>query len=106
MRARIPGLSLQPLLENAIYHGVEPRPDGGTIRVKGARRDDGMICLEISNPLPDTTDSPRRQGNRMALRNITERFDLAYDGKATVRFGVSAGRYVVSLEFPHLERGR
>jgi two-component system sensor histidine kinase AlgZ len=105
MRARIPGLSLQPLLENAIYHGVEPRIDGGTIEIRGALRQDGMIELEISNPLPDMTDSPRRQGNRIALRNIVERFELAYGGRATVRYGVVGDRYEVELCFPWLEQG-
>ena len=51
MRAQVPGLLMQPLLENAIYHGIEPRPEGGIVTVSGAL-DDGIITLKVRNPLP------------------------------------------------------
>ncbi len=49
--ALVPGLTLQPLLENAIYHGVEPRPDGGVVTVTG-EFNKGMITIVVSNPVP------------------------------------------------------
>src|SRR5260221_9716705 len=52
MRALVPGLLMQPLLENAIYHGIEPRPTGGTVIVSGAL-DDDIIGLTVKNPLPE-----------------------------------------------------
>ncbi|MGB5249345.1 MAG: sensor histidine kinase [Gammaproteobacteria bacterium] len=104
LRAQIPGLSLQPLLENAIYHGIEPRPDGGEVIVCGRESEPGTIELTISNPLPAPGDESRRQGNQIALSNITERFELAYDGRAQVRYGVEQDRYVVQLRFPRVEQ--
>ena len=66
MRALIPSLTIQPLLENAIYHGIELLPDGGEVTVTGKRIDD-KLDISISNPL--ARDRTRKTGgNRMALR--------------------------------------
>jgi two-component system sensor histidine kinase AlgZ len=54
----MPALLLQPLVENAVYHGIQPRREGGTLRIAG-RRADGGIEIEIANPLPDTATTPR-----------------------------------------------
>jgi two-component system sensor histidine kinase AlgZ len=97
MRARIPGLMVQPLLENAIYHGIEPLPEGGTVSVAG-RRDDGDVVLTISNPrAPGAT---RRKGNRLALDNIRQRLELAFGRRAGVEVEESEKRYRVTLRFP------
>src|SRR6267154_355089 len=82
MRALVPGLLLQPLLENAIYHGIEPRPTGGTVIVSGAL-DDDVIGLTVKNPLPEAGDSAH-SGNRIALANIRERMELLYPGRSSV----------------------
>ncbi len=103
LRAEIPALSLQPLLENAIYHGIEPRPDGGEIVIDGAEVSAGMIEITISNPLPAPGDQSRRQGNQIALSNITQRFELAYGGRARISYGPEGERYVVRLRFPRVE---
>ena len=97
MRARIPGLMVQPLLENAIYHGIEPLPEGGTVTVAG-HRDDGDVVLTISNPrAPGAT---RREGNRLALDNIRQRLELAFGRRAGVEVEESEARYRVTLRFP------
>ena len=100
MRALIPGLSVQPLLENAIYHGIEPLPDGGTVVVRGTRTDAG-IELTLTNPVAAArSDENGRRGNRMALDNIRRRFALAFDDEATVDVVASEGEYRVRLRFP------
>jgi two-component system, LytTR family, sensor histidine kinase AlgZ len=98
-QARIPLLTLQPLLENAIYHGVQPRPDGGTIRIR-LRCADGTVDIEIDNPLPSHENTRDGQGNRMAIANIR--------GRLGVLYGASAGRapaaegevYITRLRYP------
>jgi two-component system sensor histidine kinase AlgZ len=57
----MPALLLQPLVENAVYHGIQPRREGGTLRIAG-RRAAGAVEIEIANPLPDTA-APRRSGH-------------------------------------------
>jgi two-component system, LytTR family, sensor histidine kinase AlgZ len=96
--ALVPGLTLQPLLENAIYHGVEPRADGGVVTVVG-EFNKGMITIVVRNPLP-AANLTMRDGNRLALANIKERLDLMYGERATVKAGRFDDEYIVTLRFP------
>jgi two-component system sensor histidine kinase AlgZ len=98
MRAAIPSLTIQPLLENAIYHGIEQLPDGGRINVSG-RRDGDYLEISISNPLAATA-SRRKEGNRMALSNIRQRYELAYGNRASVDVQQDSDTYTVRLRFP------
>ncbi len=98
MRARIPSLTLQPLLENAIYHGIERLEGGGTVNVEG-RSDNGSLSISISNPVPAGAPG-KTGGNKMALSNIRQRFDLAYGSQADVSVDASDDRYEVTLRFP------
>jgi two-component system sensor histidine kinase AlgZ len=101
MRALVPGLLMQPLLENAIYHGIEPRPSGGIVTVSGTL-DGDIIGLTVRNPLPEPSEAAH-SGNRVALDNIRERMDLIYPGRSSVEASRIGDEYVVRLRFPHVE---
>ncbi len=98
----LPALTLQPLVENAIYHGVEPLPQGGSIDLAIEPRDDA-IEITISNPLPTENREHHRKGNSMAVENIRERLALAFDGDASMELIESESRYTVKLTFPSVE---
>jgi len=103
MRALIPSLTIQPLLENAIHHGIELLPDGGEVTVTG-ELDGKYIVITMSNLV--ASDKRRaRDGNKMAMDNIRQRFELAYDQRATVDVEDDGTRYTVRLRFPHEESG-
>jgi two-component system sensor histidine kinase AlgZ len=101
-QALVPSLLLQPLLENAIGHGIENLPGGGTVVVRGWLEGD-LIALEVSNPLAATRPPPPRRGHRMALDNIRERLELAFPGRASVQVVDADGQYCVRLRFPRLD---
>ena len=104
MRALIPGLTIQPLLENAIYHGIELLPEGGEVTVSGKRVDDALE-IRISNPI--AADQRRKTGgNKMAMSNIRQRFELAYGHQAMVDVQESDSEYSVQLRFPYSEVGQ
>lgn len=96
--ALIPPLVLQPLLENAVYHGIEPSPEGGDITINiYANRDE--VHLVLSNPY--LAQAGNHSGNKMALTNIRERLALHFDAEAQLTSQVSAGRYQVHIVVPY-----
>ena len=98
MRALIPSLTIQPLLENAIFHGIELLPEGGEVRITGRRKGDD---LEFTIVNPVAVDSKRQSGgNKMAMSNIRQRFEFAYGSRAEVEVRDAADRYSVRLAFP------
>lgn len=99
MRTEVPSLILQPLLENAVYHGIEMLPDGGAVSIVG-KRVDGMLQIEVRNPIPAQQGYGEREGNRMALENIRQRLELAWPGRARVETEQSAGEFCARLVFP------
>ncbi len=99
--APLPALTLQPLIENAIYHGIEPLAEGGTIEIHIARRDD-FIEIVISNPLLEDRSEQQRAGNNMAVENIRERLQIAYGGEASMQQVETEDRFTVTLSLPVL----
>jgi two-component system sensor histidine kinase AlgZ len=75
MGARVPPLVLQPLVENAVRHGVEPAAGGGRVRIS-AERVRGQVVLQVSNTVGDDAGTP---GHGMALHNVRERLRLLHD---------------------------
>jgi two-component system sensor histidine kinase AlgZ len=98
MRAQIPSLTIQPLLENAIYHGIELLPGGGEVKVAG-KRDGKFLTIDISNPVAGSAQR-KNDGNKMALSNIRQRYELAYGNRASVEVSETDKHYTVSLRFP------
>lgn len=97
---KIPSLIIQPLLENAIYHGIETLPEGGTICVNASIKNK-KLELEISNPL-STAQSNRftSKGNEIAVANVRERLQVFYEGKADLVTKDKGQIYVVTLSIP------
>jgi two-component system sensor histidine kinase AlgZ len=102
MRALVPGLTVQPLLENAIYHGIEPLPEGGIVTVEGTLQE-GDVVLSVTNPIGPSAPSRERSGNRLALDNIRERLQLAYAERGSLDVWEGSGEYRVTVKFPHHE---
>jgi two-component system sensor histidine kinase AlgZ len=100
MLALVPALTVQPLLENAIGHGVENMEGGGTVTVEGTEAD-GVIVLRVRNPLP-LDGAPGRGGHGIALDNIRERLQLIFGAGAQTRSGREGDEFVVELRFPAL----
>jgi two-component system sensor histidine kinase AlgZ len=97
-----PPLLLQPLIENAVYHGIEPALAPGEIQVRLAVKGE-RVRIEIDNPWlgeGEARTSSQRAGNHMALANLRERLMLFYDLEATLDSSVSDGRYRVRIDLP------
>ncbi|MBO0613066.1 MAG: hypothetical protein RL122_62 [Pseudomonadota bacterium] len=95
----IPPFLLQPLVENAVYHGVQPRQDGGLVTVSlydaGDRLD---VC--VTNPLPPSGMSTHTKGNHIAQENMVKRLHLAYGDRANLKIQKNVQQYRVSFSIP------
>ena len=96
--ALLPPMVLQPLLENAVYHGVEPGTGPGEVLVRIERRGE-RVHATIENPHLEAGN--QRAGNRMALDNIRERLALFFDAEASIATQTAHGRYRVDIEIPY-----
>ncbi len=96
--ALVPPLVLQPLLENAVYHGIEPLPEGGRITINIYANRDG-VHLILSNPY--VAQGIHHNGNKMALGNIRERLALHFDAEASLKSQVVGDHYQVHIVLPY-----
>lgn len=95
----VPALILQPLVENAVYHGIQNLPEGGQI-VISARVGSRGIEFAVSNPLPGRADLISKPGHRMAQENVKQRLQLAYDERSTLRIQTTGNQYRVIFNIP------
>lgn len=93
----IPSLSLQPLLENAVYHGIQALPEGGVIRIEGSQAE-GWVELSVSNPVP-APERARAPGNRLALDNIGRRLQALYGEGAGIEAARRDGLFHARLRY-------
>jgi two-component system sensor histidine kinase AlgZ len=94
--ARVPPLCVQPLLENAVYHGIQPLPEGGcvTLDIGCSGR---MLCVDVVNPLPQQAS---KQGTGIALANIRDRLGAIYGARASLDLRSEGGMFRASLRIP------
>jgi two-component system sensor histidine kinase AlgZ len=96
----MPSMILQPLLENAVYHGIEPAAQGGKIVISGCYRR-RRINLSIRNSLPPDGETSHRQGNQLAMDNTRARLAGVFEMEASLTESHVDGEYQVRLVFPH-----
>ena len=99
LQTPIPPLMLQPLLENAVHHGIEPCPEGGLIRVTIEPKGD-ELRISIVNPLSAAGQVEQAAGHHMALANIRERLALYYDLEARLEIVATDQSYEVRIALP------
>ena len=95
--ALVPPLILQPLVENAVYHGIEPRHVPGTLTIEVLRQGK-QFSIRLTNPFH--ADSTHVSGNHMAIANIKERLQLHFDAEASLKAEIKDEVYVVTITLP------
>ena len=114
----VPPLILQPLLENAVYHGIEPLPEGGCICMEMRKLGD-YLNIEICNPISATltqraSDKFKHEvstkgvgsGHQMAISNVRERLALFYDLEASIQSGMKGTLYYLKISLPWQTRAK
>jgi hypothetical protein len=95
--ALVPSLLLQPLVENAVAHGIAHRLEGGVVRIRAERR---VASLVITVDNPCDPDRPTGRGTGLGMRNVRERLESAYGTEALFQAGEQDGRFVVRVDIP------
>lgn len=105
---RVPMLVIQPLVENAVHHGISKLRDTGTLHIR-AREVEGHLVVEVENPVPPE-DSERKTGNHIAVDNIAQRLQLIYGDGALLELGrdrtVEGHIFRARLTLPMLAQGQ
>ena len=101
--ALVPPLLLQPLLENAVYHGIEPSMEPGVISIH-ISNDRDRVHMLLRNPF--RAEGSHHAGNKMALANIRERLSLHFDAEASLQTRTSDGHYEVRITLPYVKEGK
>lgn len=94
---QIPSLTLQPVIENAVYHGIQLLPEGGEIVVTVSREGD-RIRIAVQNPR-----NPRMQhnkGNKMAIANVQTRLQAHFGASASIQAEVRENCYITHINYP------
>jgi two-component system, LytTR family, sensor histidine kinase AlgZ len=99
----VPPLMLQPLIENAVYHGIEPmmsiNNEASILKIDVSTKGK-VLNITLSNPFQTDLAPTHSSGNKMAIKNIRERLQLHFDAEASLNARVSASRYVVEISLP------
>jgi two-component system sensor histidine kinase AlgZ len=97
---RIPLLTLQPLIENAILHGIAPSASGGTVNVV-INSKQHRVFLQVSNPISEQVNNSNKEaGNQMALENIRHRLQALYGDDVLMATEQHDQQFVITIEYP------
>jgi len=99
----IPPLLLQPLIENAVTHGIEPLKQGGAVFIRARHNDENsMLEIQVVNPCDDTNDQckPSNKGNQIALKNINQRLEALYEGESHLYINKEDKQYTATISIP------
>ncbi len=94
----LPALSIQPLVENAVIHGIEPYESGGDIDINFIESN-GLGRVIISNSLPEKTKSVRK-GHQIGIAGTKERIENFYENRGSVTTAIENGRYIATISIP------
>jgi LytS/YehU family sensor histidine kinase len=94
---QLPPLLLQPLVENAVTHGIANLPDGGIVRLSGQSRD-AHVSLAVENTFDPESTPTRKSG--LGLKNVRDRLEARYGKEASMRVSAENGNFRVELSFP------
>ncbi|WP_432383424.1 sensor histidine kinase [Duganella sp. P38] len=95
----VPPMIIQPLVENAVKHGICNMPEGGTVRIH-ARRAGSILHIGVSNPVDEDLSSLRSDGHGIGLTNVRQRLSGAYKHEAGIHWGRKENSFGVDITMP------
>jgi len=105
IKAKVPKLFLQPIIENAILHGIQNIEEGGTIEIRLYKNLNDKLIIEVKNPVPpneDLNNSKDFKGNNISVTNIKERLKIYYKGDVVFNLTKNEQFFYVFIELPYI----
>ncbi len=100
LEIKIPMLTLQPIIENAIYYGIQPNAASGKVEIDISHKNNKVLIL-VTNPLPAQAPSARNEkGNQMALENIRHRLHALYGEAVTMDALQESKHFIMKISYP------
>ncbi|WP_436515522.1 sensor histidine kinase [Ekhidna sp. To15] len=96
----MPALLLQPIIENAIKHGIAKRPEGGVISVQASRANGAKVTIEITNDYPNLNGSAKSEGYGIGTANVAKRLQQMYGEEQTFQQRKEGSKYITQITFP------
>jgi two-component system sensor histidine kinase AlgZ len=106
LQAKVPKLFLQPIIENAILHGIQNIESGGTVEISLYKNLNDKLIIEVKNPIPkneDIKNSKDLKGNNISISNIKERLKIYYRGDIIFNLKKSEEFFYVFMELPYIK---
>lgn len=98
--AQVPALLLQPIVENAIKHGISKRPDGGEISVRASQSNGTKVTIEVSNDFPEINGDPKVDGYGIGTSNVSKRLQQMYGDEQAFVQRKAGNKYITEITFP------
>jgi two-component system sensor histidine kinase AlgZ len=103
---QVPQLLLQPLLENTIYHGIQPLIDGGKVAISLMRKAGNDKCWVLAIENDKSESVVKTEGHKISLPNIAMRLEAIFGEQASLNFSETANQYRVMIELPEYTSGK
>ncbi|MEP1032961.1 histidine kinase [Ekhidna sp.] len=98
--AQVPALLLQPIIENAIKHGISKRPNGGEISVYASRTNGSKVTIEIANDYMEANGDQKLEGYGIGTSNVSKRLKQMYGDEQTFNQRQEGAKYITKITFP------
>lgn len=100
----VPALILQPLIENAVFHGIQPAAKGGNLKIR-IYRDGGWVCIDLVNSLENQTtqEYKKHSGHNLAVKNLRHRLNAFFNQQAELQETVKQNHYHTRMRFKPTE---
>ncbi|MEO9483782.1 MAG: histidine kinase [Ekhidna sp.] len=102
-KAQVPALLLQPIIENAIKHGISKRPQGGTISVHASRSNGARVTIEVANDIQEFNGNIKEEGYGIGTSNVSSRLQQMYGENQTFNQRKDGTKYITEITFPFQE---
>ena len=101
LHTQVPALLLQPIVENAIKHGISKHPNGGAISVKASRSNGSKVTIEVCNDVSKRSSTSKLVGYGIGTSNVSKRLEQLYGDEQSFIQELDNDKYITTITLPY-----